>query len=156
MTTESSTAEFRDRVREWVTIDNQLKAASYDIKSLRQRSYELKEWIMDFMEDQDIDVSNILNKTQTLRVLHREAAIKPRKEEVISKMGEFLKASGVTATGGDLYKFVYEDNVERRKARNLSRRKKGEPRPLKKRKTEATIDELLPTVEEDEEGLGTI
>lgn len=156
MTTQSSTDEFRDRVREWVTIDNQLKAASCDIKGLRKRSNDLREWIMDFMEEYDITTCNILNKTQTLKVLHREAAIKPRKDEVISKMGEFLKCRGVDATGGDLYKFVYEDGVEKRKARNLSRRTNPKPRPAKKSKTEATIDDLLPTEDEDEEGLGTI
>lgn len=146
--------EFKDRVQEWVTIDTQIKAAASDMKDLRKRNNDLKAWIMDYMEDNGIDVCNIMNRTQTLRVMRRETSIKPRKEEIIEKMGLFLQQRGVSGTGGDLYKFVYEDNTEKRKGRNLSRRK----RPLKKARTEATIDELHeePQIDEDEEDLGTV
>lgn len=149
------TPEYRERVREWVAIDTQIKAAAFDMKDLRKRSNDLKAWIMDYMEEHEIDRCNIMNRTQTLSVMHRESAIKPRKDEVIAKMGRFLQQHGSSASGDDLYKYIYEDNVQKRKARTLSRRKRAEP---KKQRLEATIDEedLLPEEEEDEEGLGTV
>lgn len=155
----SISGEFKDRVQQWVTIDTQIKAAASDMKDLRKRNNDLKAWIMDYMEENGIDVCNIMNRTQTLRVMHRESSIKPRKEEVIEKMSAFLQQRGVSgAGGGDLYKFVFEDGAQKRKGRNLSRRK----RSLKRARTEATIDEVLEEQqidedeEEEEEDLGTV
>ena len=154
MTTIATTPEFKDRVKEWVTIDTQIKAAASDMKDLRKRNNDLKAWIMDYMEDNSIDKCNIMNKSQILRVMHRESSIKPRKEEVIEKMSIFLQQRGVSDSGADLYKFVYEDGTQKRNARNLSRRKN----PPKKARTETTIDDVLDEqrIDEDEEDLGTV
>ena len=124
------------------------------MKDLRKRNNDLKAWIMDYMEENGIDVCNIMNRTQTLRVMHRESSIKPRKDEIIERMGAFLQQRGVSGTGGDLYKFVFEEGAQKRKGRNLSRRK----RALKKARTEATIDEMHEEqqIDEDEEDLGTV
>lgn len=137
--------DFKNNVREWVTIDTQIKEAARAIKDLKRRSNDLKVWIMDQMEQNEIGVCHIHGGAQILRIIHRETKVKPRKDEVIAKIGDFLSSRGVEEiTGGDLYHFVYEEGLDKRQARSLSRRS---TKPSKKRR----LDEEEPAPEEDDD-----
>lgn len=150
-------SQFKENVREWVTIDSQMKEAAIAIKDLRRRSNDLKAWIMDHMEESEIDVCHIRDGTQTLRVVHRESKVKPRKDEVIGKMSTFLSQHGIKdMDGGDFYRYLYEEGLEKRQGRSLSRRSQPQ---TKKRRIETSIDEEempVPEEHEDEEDMGTV
>lgn len=153
--------EFARHVREWLTIDTQLKEAAKASKDLRRRRNDLKGWIVDFMEESDIGNCQLPEAQVVLRLIKRETRIRPAKDAVIGRMNDWLRQRGIRdVTGGDLFQYIYEDGAERREAVTLSRRAMP---GAKRQKTTQVIEEQTepdesaePTEEDGEEDMGTI
>ena len=117
-------AQFRENIREWDQLGNDINEASEHLKVLKARRIELQKLNVSHMAAYQIDVCNLHNGRVHLRESKR--AIPVGKKLLPQKMTEFFmredsSSEGPASVKADrLYKFIY-GNPEKKISFNLRR-----------------------------------
>ena len=127
-------AELKVLIKEWVSLDDQIKESVPDMKAIRQRHKELKGSILKHMEDESIGTCNIMGGEQQICLNYREKKIRPNKADILRKMAEQLRDKNIAS---DLYDYVFE-KCETESVVSLNRKMTAKG---KKRKKEMEMEE---------------
>ncbi len=96
---------FKSVVKEWIGLDDTIKGATSDLKSVRQRHKELREKMIQNMEENEIDTFELKKRGEQLRLDYKDKKIRPKKADILKKMAEFLQDPSKAL---EMYDFVFE------------------------------------------------
>jgi hypothetical protein len=112
----SDAERFRDAVKEWVSIHDQLAEIRKAINEKNKRKRKLQEFIVNFMSENDKLLCN-LKEGGALEMKPRKSTVALKKDQVESLLQEFLKDESQAKEGAS---FIF-DNREIRYTNVLKR-----------------------------------
>lgn len=113
---EKTHVDFKTAAKEFCLLNKQIKQVSEDVKKVKKRQNELKEWILDYMESEGWDTCLVRELNVKFTKQQRNTKKKPSQKEMREKWIEFF--GGNKAQAESLYKATFED-VPRRQTRSL-------------------------------------
>jgi len=103
--------EFGEKVTEFVTVDDQMKAAQGPMKTLRERSKELRAWIARAMDDNGYTEVKIKDGAEVLTVSERKKRSGPPTAELIrgrfQRYLERCRRERKAVVAAEMYEWVY-------------------------------------------------
>lgn len=113
-------SELKELVRQYVEIDNEIRATNEKLKPLRPKHKQLKASIIEAMAANEIDVIAINNDTEQLKLTTTVKPERPtKKDDVLDAMAEYMQNQSAAE---QLYEHVFESGE--RVAHRFSRTKK--------------------------------
>ena len=110
--------QLEEMTGEWLSLKEKInlsqKANSERMKPEKDREKELKENIMQFMENHDFKKIKIDGKT--IQLVQKTSPIKPKQEDILERMTEVL---GSKKQAHKIWKHVYETNREMKTSSGL-------------------------------------